>query len=335
MVKLSRRRGVMNAVITTASAVAFASSLVVSATAYAADFPTRTITLVVPYPAGGGVDAMARVVAQKLSDAFRQTVNVDNRGGGGGTIGTRAVARAAPDGYTLLLGHTGTISINPSLYTRLGMDPRKDFAPIGLVASMPVALLAHPTFPARTLADFIALARKEPGKLNVGTSSVGTGGYMCAELFKTEAGIDIAIIPYKGTAPVMNDLLGGHVPIAFGVLPPALGNIEAGQLRAIAVTSKKRFSLLPDVPTFDESGMPGFEAVLHYGLLAPSGTPPDIVDILSAELRKLGNDPEVQKRIYLEGGDPLSSTPAEYADDIDREEKKWSKLVQQLGLKVE
>jgi len=335
VIKLSRRRGVMKAVITLASVVAFAGSLLAGAVAHAADFPTRGITLVVPYPAGGGVDAMARVVAQKLSDAFRQTVTVDNRGGGGGTVGTRAVARAAPDGYTLLLGHTGTLSINPSLYTKLNMDPRKDFAPIGLVASMPVALLAHPNFPAKTLADFIALAKKESGKLNVGTSSVGTGGYMCAELFKVEAGIDIAIIPYKGTAPVMNDLLGGHVPIAFGVLPPALGNIAAGQLRAIAVTSKKRFSLLPDVPTFDESGMPGFEAVLHYGVLAPSGTPPDIVDLLSAALRKLGDDPEVQKRIHLEGGDPLSSTPAEYADDIDREEKKWSKLVQQLGLKVE
>ena len=335
MVKLSRRNGVMDTVVTIVSAVALISPLVTTTVAHAADFPTRSITLVVPYPAGGGVDAMARVVAQKLSDAFRQTVTVDNRGGGGGTIGTRAVARAAPDGYTLLLGHTGTISINPSLYTRLDMDPRKDFAPIGLVASMPVALLAHPSFTARTVADFIALARKEPGKLNVGTSSVGTGGYMCAELFKAEAGIDIAIIPYKGTAPVMNDLLGGHVPIAFGVLPPALGNIEAGQLRAIAVTSKKRFSLLPDVPTFDESGMPGFEAVLHYGLLAPHGTPPEIVETLSAELRKLGNDPEVQKRIRLEGGDPLMSTPSEYADDIDREEMKWSRLVQQLGLKVE
>jgi tripartite-type tricarboxylate transporter receptor subunit TctC len=331
VVKLSRRRGVINAVIAMASAVAFAGPLVASAVANAADFPTRSITLVVPYPAGGGVDAMARVVAQKLSDAFRQTVTVDNRGGGGGTIGTRAVARAAPDGYTLLLGHTGTLSINPSLYTRLGMDPRKDFAPIGLVASMPVALLAHPSFAAKTVAEIIALAKQKPGTLNIGTSPVGTGGYMCAELFKAEAGIDATIIPYKGTAPVMND----HVPVAFGVLPPALGNIAAGKLRAIAVTSRKRFSLLPDVPTFDESGMPGFEAVLHYGLLAPHGTPPEIVEILSAELRKLGSDPKVQKRIHLEGGDPLISTPSEYADDIDREEKKWSKLVRQLGLKVE
>jgi tripartite-type tricarboxylate transporter receptor subunit TctC len=322
--------------VATAAVVAFAgTALVAGAGAHAADFPARAITLVVPYPAGGGVDAMARVVAQKLSDAFHQPVNVENRGGGGGSIGTRLVARAAPDGYTLLLGHTGTISINPSLYANLGMDPRKDFAPIGLVASMPVALLAHPSFPAQTIAEFIALAKKDPAKLNIGTSAVGTGGYMCAELFKSEAGLDVALIPYKGTAPVMNDLLGGHVPVAFGVLPPALGNLAAGKLRAIAVTSKKRFSLLPDVPTFDESGMPGFEAVLHYGLLAPHGTPPEIVELLSAELRKLGNDEEVQKRIHLEGGDPLSSTPAEYADDIDRDEKRWSKLVRQLGLKVE
>ena len=303
--------------------------------ASAADYPARPVTLVVPYPAGGGVDAMARVVAQRLSDALHQNFIVDNRGGGGGTIGTRAVARATPDGYTLLLGHTGTISINPSLYVNLNMDPRKDFAPIGLIASMPIALLAHPSLPAKTVGEVISLAKKDAGKLNIGTSPVGTGGYMSAELFKAEAGLDVAIIPYKGTAPVMNDLVGGHLPIAFGVLPPALGNLQAGSLRAIAVASKKRFSLLPDVPTFDESGMPGFEAVLHYGVLAPSGTPPDIVDLLSAALRKLGDDPEVQKRIHLEGGDPLSSTPAEYADDIDREEKKWSKLVQQLGLKVE
>src|SRR5215510_13788492 len=300
--------------------------------AAAADYPARSVTLVVPYPPGGGVDAMARVVAAKLSDALHQQFIVDNRSGAGGT---RAVAQAAPDGYTLLLGHTGTISINPSLYTHAGYDPRKDFAPIGLVASMPVALLAHPSFPAKSIADFITMAKKNPGKFNLGTAAVGTGGYMCAELFKAEAGINVAIIPYKGTAPVMNDLLGGHVPIAFGVLPPALGNIQAGKLRAIAVTSKKRFLLLPDVPTFDESGLPGFEAVLHYGLLAPAGTSKEIVDRLSEELRKLVDTAEVQKQIHNEGGDPLTSTAAEYAADIDKEEKKWSGLVKKLGLKVE
>ncbi len=303
--------------------------------ANAADYPARPITLVVPYTPGGGVDAMARVVAMKLSEALKQQVVVENRPGGGGTIGTRAVMRAAPDGYTLLLGHTGTISINPSLYVNQHMDPRKDFAPIGLIASMPVALLAHPSLPAKTVADVIALAKKDPGKLNVGTSPLGTGSYMCAELFKAEAGVDVTIIPYKGTAPVMNDLIGGHVSIAFGVLPPALGNIQAGKLRAIAVTSAKRFSLLPDVPTFDESGMPGFEAVLHYGLLAPAGTPKEIVDKLSAELRKLVDTDDVKQRIHAEGGDPMTSTAAEYTADIDKEEKKWATLVHKLGLKVE
>ena len=303
--------------------------------ARAEDYPARKITIVVPYPPGGGVDAMARVIGQKLSETLHEQVIVENRGGGGGTIATRFVARAAPDGYTLLLGHTGTISINPSLYAKLGMDPRKDYAPIGLIASMPVALLANPSFPAKSVAEFISLAKKEPGKLNLGTAPIGTGGYMSAEHFKSVAGIDVAIIPYKGSAPVINDLLGGHVPVALSVLPPALGNLKAGTLRAIAVTSKTRFSLLPDVPTFDESGMPGFEAVLHYGLLAPHGTPPAIVEKLSAEVRKAVADPEVQKRIHFEGGDPLTSTPAEYAADIDKEEAKWSALVHKLGLKVE
>ena len=301
----------------------------------AADYPDRVVTLVVPYPPGGGVDAMARVVAAKLSDAFKQQVIVDNKSGAGGTLGTRLVAHAAPDGYTLLLGHTGTISINPSLFAHAGYDPRKDFAPIGLVASMPVALIANPSFPAKSVAEFIALAKQQPGKLNVGTSSLGTGGYMSAELFKSEAAVDVAIIPYKGSALVINDLLGGHVPVALSVLPPALGNIQAGKLRAIAVTSKKRFSLLPDVPTFDESGLPGFEAVLHYGLLAPAGTPKEIVDKLSAELRKLVDTDDVKKRIHFEGGDPLTSTPAEYAADIDKEETKWGGLVRKLNLKVE
>ena len=309
--------------------------MALASVAQAQDYPARTVTLVVPYPPGGGVDAMARVVAERLSAALGQQVVVDNRGGGGGLIGTRAVQKAAPDGYTLLLGHTGTISINPSLYANAGYDPRKDFAAVGMIASMPVVLIAHPSFPARSIADVIALAKKEPGKLNVGTSAVGTGGYMSAESFKSVAGIDVAIIPYKGTAPVMNDLLGGHVPVAFGVIPPALGNIQAGKLRAIAVASPTRTALLPDTPTFAESGMPGFEAVLHYGLLAPAGTPRPIVDKLNAELRKLAANDEVKKRIAAEGGDPLTSSPEEYAADIDREETKWSTLIRRLNLKVE
>jgi tripartite-type tricarboxylate transporter receptor subunit TctC len=286
--------------------------------AQAQSYPTRAITLVVPYPPGGGVDAMARLMAEKLSVALGQQVVVDNRAGGSGLVGTRAVAKSTPDGYTLFLGHTGSLSINPSLYANAGFDPRKDFAPVGLIASMPVAL-----------------AKKDPGKLNLGSSAVGTGSYLCSELFKALAAVDMAIIPYKGTAQLMNDLLGGHVPVAFGVLPPALGNINAGTLRALAVTSSTRFSLLPNVPTVAESGLPGFEAVLHYGLLAPAGTPRAIIDRLNKEVRTVVALEDVKKRIHSEGGDPLTSTPEEYATDIDREETKWAALIKKLNLKIE
>jgi tripartite-type tricarboxylate transporter receptor subunit TctC len=317
------------------AAAAAAVAIGVCSGAFAQDYPTRTISLVVPYPPGGGVDAMARVVAEKMSGALGQQVVVDNRAGGSGLVGTRAFIKSAPDGYTLFLGHTGSISINPSLYANAGFDPRKDFAPIGLIASMPVALLAHPSFPAKTIGDLVAIAKREGTKFNIGTSAVGTGGYLSAELFKSITGIDAAIIPYKGTGQVMNDLLGNHVPIAFGVLPPALGNLQAGTLRAIAVLSPTRFSLLPDVPTANESGLPGFESVLHYGLLAPAGTPRPIIERLNTALRGLVGTEQVKQRILAEGGDPLTSTPEEYAKDIDSEETKWGTLVRKLNLKVE
>jgi tripartite-type tricarboxylate transporter receptor subunit TctC len=317
-----------------AAAVA-AVAIGVCGNACAQDYPTRTITLVVPYPPGGGVDAMARVVAEKLSGVLGQQVVVDNRAGGSGLVGTRTFIKSAPDGYTLFLGHTGSISINPSLYANAAFDPRKDFAPIGLIASMPVALLANPAFPAKTIGDVVAIAKKEGAKFNIGTSAVGTGGYLSAELFKSITGVDAVIIPYKGTGQVMNDLLGNHVPVAFGVLPPALGNLQAGTLRAIAVLSPQRFSLLPDVPTANESGLPGFESVLHYGVLAPAGTPRPIIDRLNAALRALVDTEQVKQRILAEGGDPMTSTPEEYAKDIDAEETKWGTLVRKLNLKVE
>lgn len=303
--------------------------------ATADEYPRRTITLIVPYPPGGGVDAMARIVADKLSTALGEQVIVDNRGGAGGNIGTRFVAKAPPDGYTLLLGHTGTISINPSLYTNAGYDPRRDFQAIGLIASMPVALLAHPSFAPKSISELIALAKREPGQINIGTSAIGTGGYLCAELFKSDAGVDMTIIPYKGTAPMMTDLVGNQVPVAFGVLPPALGNIAAGTLKVLAVTSRTRFSLLPNVPTAEEAGLPGFEAVLHYGLLAPAGTPRPIVDRLNTELRALVASEDVQKRIRAEGGDPLTSTADEYTADVEREYAKWGALIRKLNLKIE
>jgi tripartite-type tricarboxylate transporter receptor subunit TctC len=315
-----------------AVAVALAA---LNGSAAAQDYPTRTITIVVPYPPGGGVDAIARIVAEKLSVALKQQVIVDNRAGGSGIVGTRSVINAAPDGYTLMLGHSGSISINPSLYKNAGFDPRKDFAAIGLVASMPLALLAHPNFPARTVADVIAIAKKEGSRFNMGSSAVGTGSYMCAELFKAAAGLDMTIVPYKGTAQFINDMLGGHMPVGFTVIPPAYGNIQAGTLRAIAVTSPQRTGVLPDVPTAAESGLPGFEAVLRYGLLAPAGTPKPIIDRLNGELRNIVRSEDVRKRIASDGGDPMTSTPEEYAADIDREEAKWAALVRRLNLKVE
>jgi tripartite-type tricarboxylate transporter receptor subunit TctC len=312
-----------------------AAEFIVGGTATAQDYPARTVTLVVPYPPGGGVNALARIVADKLSGALGQQVVVDNRAGGSGLVGTRAFIKSPPDGYTLFLGHTGSISINPSLYANAGFDPRKDFAPIGLIASMPVALLAHPSFPARTVTEVIAIAKKEGTKFNIGTSAIGTGSYLSAELFKSITGVEATIVPYKGTGQLMNDLLGNHVPVAFGVLPPALGNLQAGTLRAVAMLSPARFSLLPDVPTSKESGLPGFEAVLHYGVLAPAGTPRPIIDRLNKELRALVDTDAVKQRIQTEGGDPLTSTPDEYAKDIDSEERKWGTLIKKLNLKVD
>jgi tripartite-type tricarboxylate transporter receptor subunit TctC len=303
--------------------------------AAAQDYPARPVTMVVPYPPGGGVDVLARVVAEKLSGILGQQVVVDNRAGGSGLVGTRSVIKAAPDGYTLFLGHTGSISINPSLHANANFDPRKDFTAIGLIASMPVALLAHPTFPAKTLADVVTIAKNDGARLNIGTSAIGTGSYMTAELFKVITGSQATLIPYKGTAQLMNDLLGGHVPVAFGVLPPAMGNLAAGTLRAIAIVDSRRFSLLPDVPTSAESGLPDFESSLHYGVLGPAGLPRPIVNKLNAALRELVSSEDVKKRIHNEGGDPLTSTPEEYAADIDQEERKWAALIKKLNLKVE
>jgi len=317
------------------AAAAAAVAMVVCAPAAAQDYPTRSITLIVPYPAGGGVDALARVVAEKFSVALGQQVVVDNRAGGSALVGTRAVIKSPPDGYTLFLGHTGSIAIKPNLYTNAGFDPRKDFAPIGLIASMQVVLLAHPSFHASTIGEVVVVAKQSGAQLNIGTPPAGTGGYLTAELFKSVTGIDATIIPFKGTAQLMNDLLGNHVPIAFGVLPPALGNLQAGTLRAIAVLGPTRFSLLPDVPTANESGLPGFESVLHYGLLAPASTPRPIIERLNGALRALVGSEEAKQRILAEGGEPLTSTPEEYAKDIDNEERKWGTLVRKLNLKIE
>jgi tripartite-type tricarboxylate transporter receptor subunit TctC len=298
--------------------------------ASAQDYPTRPITLIVPYPAGGGVDLMGRLIGQKLSVALNQQVVIENRGGAGGMIGTRDAARAAPDGYTLVMLLTGI-----SLGANTGYDVNKDFAPIGLVASTPIIVDAHPSLPAKSLADVIALAKKEPGKLSAGTPPAPTLNYFAALLFNLLAGTEITVVTYKGTGPLTNDLLGNHVPLGYNTIPASISNIAAGQLRGLAVTSTKRSAAVPDVPTAAESGLPGFEVVQYYGLAAPAGTPRPIVERLNKELRAILTSDEMKKRLIDDGTDPTPSTPEEYAANIAREEGKWAALAQKLGLKFE
>ena len=312
-----------------------AAALLGAGHAMAQDYPNRPVTLIVPFPAGGGVDVIGRIVAEKLTAALGQQVIVDNRGGAAGVIGTRVAKAAPPDGYTLVMATSGSIAINPTLYANPGYQPLKDLAPIGLISSAPIVLMAHPDAPAKSLADVIAAAKAEPGKLNIGTPPPGTSANLAAELFKVMAGVDYTIVTYRGTGPLTTDLLGGHVKFAFNVLAPAMSNLKSGGLRALAVLASKRSSLLPDVPTAAEAGLPGFEAGLNYGVLAPIGTPRPILDRLNKELRALIDAPEVRSRIAADGGDPLPSSPEEYAADIAREDKMWGDLIRKLKLRVE
>ena len=318
-----------------ATAAAVLASILLAAPAVAQDYPTRPITLIVPFPAGGGVDVIGRIVAEKLSAALGQHVIVDNRGGAAGVIGTRVAKAAAPDGYTLVMATSGSIAINPTLYANPGYEPRKDLAPIGLISSTPIVLMAHLSAPQRTLAEVIAFAKSNPGKLDIGTPPPGTSAYLGAELFKSIAGIDFTIVTYKGTGPLTTDLIGGHVKLALNVLAPAISNLQSGSLRALAVLGPKRSTLLPNVPTSAEAGLPGFESGLNYGLLAPAGTPRAIIDKLNAALRAGVDTPEVRARIAADGGDPMPSSPEEYAADIEREDAKWSALIRKLKLRVE
>jgi tripartite-type tricarboxylate transporter receptor subunit TctC len=298
--------------------------------AAAQDYPTHSVTLIVPFPAGGGVDLIGRLVGQQLSMALGQQVVVENRGGAGGMIGTRDIAHATPDGYTLGVVLTG-ISLSPNA----DYDVNKDFTPIGLIASTPVFIVANPTFPAKSLGDIIALAKQQPGKLPIGTPPSPTLNYFAVKLFNSLAGVDTTVVTYKGTAPLTTDLMGNHVPVGFDTILAAISNVQSGQLRAIAVTGAKRSAALPDVPTAVESGLPGFEAVQYYGLLAPAGVPRPIIDRLNKDLRAMLADGTFKKRLIEAGDDPTPSTPEEYGENIKREEGKWAELIKKLGLKLD
>jgi tripartite-type tricarboxylate transporter receptor subunit TctC len=304
-------------------------------TAAAQDYPSRPITLVVPFPPGGSTTIVARIVADKMSEALGQSIVVDNRSGAGGTVASRAVSKTAGDGYTILLGYTGTLAIAPTLYGNVGYDPRKDFEPIGRIGTAPSTLVVHPSMPIYSVAELIAYAKANPGKLNFGSAGVGTVSHVCGEYFASAAGIELTHIPYKGTGPAIVDLLGGHIPMAFAPVPATHENALNGKLRMLAVTSAVRSTLLPDVPTIAEVALPGFEAVLRYGLVAPPGTPRPIIERLNTALNVALASDEVRKRLAIDGAEPLPGTPDDYAKDIDREEAQWSKVVKASGAKAE
>jgi tripartite-type tricarboxylate transporter receptor subunit TctC len=315
-----------------ALAIAFAA---LATSAPAQDYPARPITLIVPYAAGGGNDVMARIVAERMSRTLGQQIVIENKGGAGGSIATRQIAKAAPDGYTLGLGGTGTLAINPTLYPSVGYDPRRDFAPVGLIASSALVVLVNPAVEAKSIGELIALGKRDPGRLNYASAGAGSGIHLSSELFSAMAGVTLTHIPYKGSSPALTDLIGGHVAIYFSSLPPAIALVREGKVRALAVTGPKRSESFPDLPTVAEAALPGYEAVLHYGIVAPAGTPRAIVDKLNAALNAALAEGEVRARIAADGAEPLPGTPEDYAADIDREETKWSRIVKLSGAKVE
>jgi tripartite-type tricarboxylate transporter receptor subunit TctC len=303
-----------------------------AAAARAQDYPSRPIMLVVPYPPGGGNDVIARIVAGKMSAALGREIVVENHGGAGGTIATRQVARAAPDGYTLLVA-TSSLAINPSIYPEVGYDPRKDFAPIGLMATSQNVLLVNPAVAATSVQELIARAKAAPGKLTFASTGGGNSVQLAAQLFAEMAHVTLTQVPYKGNAPALTDLLGGHVDIMFSPLPGAVGLVRDGQVRALAVTGRTRTPLFAELPTIAEAGLPGYESELHYGIVAPAGVPRPIVEKLNAALRKALAEADVAQRFAALGAEVLSSTPEAYGADISAEETKWSPIVRKAGVK--
>jgi tripartite-type tricarboxylate transporter receptor subunit TctC len=298
-------------------------------------YPTRPIRFIMPYPVGGTIDMSGRMVAQPVGEALGQQVVVDNRTGAGGTLGTETAAKSPPDGYTIVMGGTGTLAISPGLDRKLGYDPVKDFAPITLLATTPYVLVVHPSVPAASTRELIALAKAQPGKLNYASGGSGSAPHLVGEMFRTRAGINVMHIPYKGSSPAKIDLVAGRVQMFFTGIPPVLGEIRAGTLRAVGVTSGKRTNSLPDVPTIAESGVAGFDVSPWFGVLAPAQTNPAIVARLNEHMVKALRSPVLRERFAREGVDPVGNTPKEFGAFVRAEMEKWAKAVRESGAKVE
>jgi tripartite-type tricarboxylate transporter receptor subunit TctC len=306
-----------------------------AAPALAQQYPNKPIRLIVPFAAGGGTDLLGRTLAQKLNEAWGQPVLVDNRAGGGGNIGTDAVAKAPADGYTLLMGYVGNLAINPYLFRSLPYDSVRDFAPVTLAATAPNVFVAHPSLPTKTVKDVVALAKAKPGALNYASAGNGTVGHMVAELFKTVTHVNIVHVPYKGNGAAITDVLGGHVQLMFSAPGAVINHIKSGKLRGIAVASAQRVNGLENVPTFAEAGFPAVEATAWYGVLAPANTPRPIVDKLHSELARILKLPDVKERLATEGYDATSCTPEEFTQLIKTDLAKWQKVVKASGAHVD
>mgnify|MGYP001443668736 FL=1 len=296
-------------------------------------WPSRTIRFVVPFAPGGSSEIIARAVAARLSESLGQSVYVENKPGGAGNIAMEEVKRAAPDGHTLILGHVGTLAVNPALFgAKLPYDPVKDFEPVALLASVPNVIAVNPALPVKSLADLVKLAKEKPGTLNSGTAGNGSAGHLAMEYFKMVSGIDIQHVPYRGTGPMLSDLLAGQTQITFNGVPPILGQIQTGKLRAIAVGSARRVVSLPDVPTVAESGYPGFETSQWYGVMVPARTPKAIIDRLHGEIVKALKNPAATQKIVESGGTVAESGPQQFATMIAREGERWAKVVKAGGI---
>lgn len=309
---------------------AFALVFALAATSVRAEYPERPIHLIVPYPPGGLTDAVARAVGQPLAKRLKQPVVVENIGGGGGNIGANKAAKASPDGYTIYMGNNATVGINTLIYKDLQFDPIRDFAPVSLVAETQTILVVHPSVPARSLDELIALAKAKPGELNFGSTGTGGLSHLASELLYSTKGVKVTHIPYKGTGPATTDLLGGRIQAMFNdtVLP----HIAAGKLRALAVTGTRRWPQLPDVPTLAELGVPGYDTYNWFGILAPSGTPPAILARLNRELVAIMNDPAMQTWMQSRGAEAVSNSPAEFSTYIKKDLAKWTRVVKDVGI---
>ena len=307
----------------------------IATAAHAQTYPSRPIRLVVPFPPGGSTDILARALAQKLSEGLAQAVVIDNRPGAGGSIGSEAAAKAAPDGHTLMMGHLGTLAVNPAIYKNLPYDPVKSFAPVSLMAIVPSVLVVNPQVPAASAAELIAYARANPGKLAYGSAGAGSTSHLTTEYFKLATGTDILHVPYKGIGPMLTDLISGQLSMGINGAPAVMSHVNSGRLRALAVTGSKRLPSLPQIPTLDESGVKGFDASGWYGIVVPAGTPREIVMKLNAEIRRIMQTPDLRARLDNEGAIPAAGSPEEFAAFIVSEIARWGAVLKRAGIQAQ